>query len=146
MISPSSRRDIHPRQAFEESVRVSDGCWEWQGPIATTGYGTFPWEGRREYAHRIAWTLIHGEEIPAGMVVRHTCDNPPCVRPDHLLIGTKAENSRDMVERGRSTRKTHCIRGHALTPENRYQRPDRPGKSDCLLCNRLRASRQRRAA
>jgi hypothetical protein len=60
--------------------------------------------------------------VPPGKIVRHTCDNPPCVNPLHLMNGTSADNSRDMVLRGRTRPwnegKTHCIRGHEFTPEN----------------------------
>ena len=130
---------MHPRALFEEKVEVGPGCWTWRGTRSSTGYGVMHWDGRLTGAHRIAWTLIHEEEIPAGMVVRHTCDNRPCVRPDHLLIGTRAENSRDMVERGRSTRKTHCKRGHLLSETRRTW----GHTTDCLLCVRVRATNQR---
>lgn len=133
---------MHPRAEFESKVAFGDGCWEWQGTRSSTGYGVMHWDGRLTGAHRIAWTLIHEEPIPDGLVVRHTCDNRPCVRPDHLLIGTRADNSRDMVERGRSTRKTHCKRGHDLSV---YRK--RWGNTvDCVMCARIRAAAQRRRA
>lgn len=129
-------RVMHPQEAFELKVEPTSGCWWWRGPIATSGYGQFPWDGRREYAHRIAWMLWNGHaSIPKGLVIRHTCDTPLCVSPYHLLIGTKADNSRDMVERGRSTRKAICKRGHPLTAENRY-----PLNGNCIPCARLRAA------
>ncbi len=76
-------------------------CVEWRGPRAPQGYGRIR---GRNVAHRVAWELANGREVPAGMLVRHRCDNPPCVNPEHLLLGTAADNARDMVERGRSTR------------------------------------------
>lgn len=77
------------------------GCWLWTAGISGgTGYGTFVYEGRHMGAHRASW-LIHKGEIPKGMDVRHKCDTRSCVNPDHLLTGTRKENMRDMVERGR---------------------------------------------
>lgn len=72
-------------------------CWVWNGRRTTRGYG----KGRRDtLIHRLAYETWVGP-IPEGHVVRHKCDNPPCINPDHLETGTQADNSRDMVERGR---------------------------------------------
>jgi hypothetical protein len=73
-------------------------CIEWTGVRFARGYGR---TSLGEYAHRLAWEAEHGP-IPAGMVVRHRCDNPPCVNVDHLQLGTQAENLADMVARGRA--------------------------------------------
>jgi hypothetical protein len=83
-----------------------DACWEWQGgrlkrPSGELSYGTFRIRRRSFLAHRLAWMLSNGE-IPEGQVVRHRCDNTACVRPDHLLLGTQAQNLEDMRERGRA--------------------------------------------
>lgn len=73
-------------------------CWPWRGNGAPH-YGRF----RGEMAHKVAYRLIHGP-IREGMIVRHSCDNPPCCNPFHLLEGTHQDNSDDAVERGRTSR------------------------------------------
>ena len=78
-----------------------DACWLWQGYVNRRGYGRLSHQGESSYAHRVAWELTH-DAIPPGMVVRHACDNPPCVNPAHLLLGSQADNMRDKKERGRS--------------------------------------------
>lgn len=94
------------RARFEANVQKSDGCWVWMGRLTRRGYGSVlsarP-KRRAMAAHRISWELYRGP-IPEGMLVLHRCDYPPCVNPDHLFLGTVADNNRDMVEKGRSTR------------------------------------------
>jgi len=79
----------------------SDGCWIWPGSRDKNGYGLF-WINRDKYdrAHRVAYRLTFGS-IPAGFYVLHSCDNPPCVRPDHLRAGTQRENIRQAIAAGR---------------------------------------------
>lgn len=87
------------------AVRLSDytvtesGCWEWSGSVDSKGYGRF----RDTKAHRIAYEEWVGP-IPEGHVVRHRCDNPLCINPEHLRTGTHAQNVEDRVERGRSAK------------------------------------------
>lgn len=84
-------------------VEKTSSCWLWLGSRLPTGYGYFYRRGesrRLTYAHRHAFILTHGE-LPVGAVVRHSCDNPACVNPEHLSSGTQADNVRDMVARGR---------------------------------------------
>lgn len=94
------------RSRFEAQVDRAnpEGCWPWTGATDQHGYGkvcALP-IGKYLKAHRIAWMLANLQPIPAGMVVRHQCDNPACVRPDHLLIGTQADNCSDASSRGRA--------------------------------------------
>ena len=68
------------------------------------GYGRFNFNSKEYSAHRVSW-IIHNGKIPADMCILHTCDNPPCVNPKHLWLGTLKENSQDMVRKGRATPK-----------------------------------------
>lgn len=88
-----------------------EGCWNWTGSTTSNGYGWLSTPVRhdplnrpnprpQDYAHRVAWCLSHDNTWPApGQVVRHTCDNPLCCNPEHLLIGTQADNCADRTER-----------------------------------------------
>lgn len=80
-----------------------DDCWEWQSTRNHRGYGKFWLNDRTDLAHRVSYRIHHGL-IPAGLQVRHTCDNRPCVNPAHLLVGTGKENAQDALERGRYKR------------------------------------------
>lgn len=96
-----------PEERFWGSVEKSDGCWNWKGALnhVRGGYGCFnTGSGRRMVgAHRFSWQLHHGP-IPNGLFVLHRCDNPSCVRPEHLFLGTHEENMADMVAKGRGQR------------------------------------------
>jgi DNA-binding XRE family transcriptional regulator len=85
---------------FWRFVEKSNSCWLWIGRKSPKGYGELSYKQHRQRAHRVAWQMANGP-IPDGMIIRHSCDNPPCVRLGHLLIGTIADNNRDKAERGR---------------------------------------------
>jgi hypothetical protein len=81
--------------------RDPDECWPWQGRRMPHGYGTLHHPGRRtSYAHRVAWEFTNGA-IPDGLIVMHTCDNPPCANPRHLRVGTMRDNMQDREAKGR---------------------------------------------
>jgi HNH endonuclease len=81
-----------------------DGCWNWVGS-KRNGYGVIRKYRLYYYAHRVAWELTNGA-IPSGLFVCHHCDNPPCVNPAHLFLGTHADNMRDKTDKGRIPRYT----------------------------------------
>lgn len=84
-------------------VDKKSGCWVWSGPVSKDGYGIFRESSdiKSMAAHRASYRIFRGK-IKEGMFICHKCDNPPCVNPDHLYVGTPQDNSNDMVKRNRS--------------------------------------------
>lgn len=94
-------------------------CWIWKGGKTSKGYGSFKYyQDRPAIGAHVSSYLFHIGEVPKGMLVRHRCDNPPCVNPEHLVAGSNSDNVKDMFERGRNgsstRRQTHCRRGHSF--------------------------------
>lgn len=122
-------------------------CIEWTGAINSGGYGNLWYEGKYWKAHRLAWAQANGP-IPPGMFVLHRCDNPPCVNLEHLFLGTAADNTADMLAKGRSRgqRVTHCPHGHEYTPGNTYLSAEGTGHRHCRTCVQARRARKRLAS
>ena len=88
---------------FWAKVRKSRSCWLWTASKLRGGYGSFwsPDDQSMLYAHRVSWALSRGP-IPLGLFVLNRCDNPPCVNPDHLFLGTLKDNSQDCIAKRRN--------------------------------------------
>lgn len=122
----SKKRPVEER--FWEKVEKLTDCWVWTAGTDDKGYGRIL-NKRKEHggetrAHRLSW-ILHNGPIPTGLYVLHKCDNPPCVRPDHLFLGTNLDNMRDMKEKGRAanSNKEYCVNGHSnwIIKDNRRE-------------------------
>ena len=131
-------RSLTPDQRFENLYlpEPNGGCFLWIGSCAK-GYGRFSVGGHLIKATRYAWEQANGP-IPNGMLVCHRCDNPPCVNPRHLFIGSMLDNMRDQGAKGRNywKNKTECKHGHPYTEGNTGVK--RNGKRFCRTCDRIK--------
>lgn len=139
-----ARQPIEDR--FWRKVDKTGDCWVWTGSVTPRGYGTFflIHPHVRTGAHQYS-AMLHFGMFDRRLKVLHRCDNPPCVRPDHLFLGTMADNSKDMVSKGRHGRynafKTMCVNDHEFTEENTYLYE---GRRMCRQCRRDRDKNRNR--
>ena len=124
-------------ERFWDCVHKTEGCWTWRRSRSVQGYGAFFMHGRYWVASRASWVISYGP-IPNGLWVLHKCDNPSCVRPDHLFLGNQFDNMRDCAAKGRvgggPKTKPNCRRGHF-----------KGGQPKCRICNAARMRRVRQA-
>lgn len=136
-------------ERFWEKVDKSpaSGCWNWMAALNNQGYGQFSIKSRHVYAHRWSYCLANDVEPEsiAGKVICHHCDNPRCVNPEHLFLGTQSDNGVDMMRKGRGggqfKKQTHCNRGHEFTGDNLIVRSS--GTRICRECQRQRSAAAR---
>lgn len=134
------RQRIPMEQRFWSKVNKTNGCWEWQAALDKDGYGRIGTPGKPSFsvkAHRYSW-MLHFGDFDRRMLVCHHCDNPSCVRPEHLFLGTAKDNSQDMSrkQRGKGQSKESCVNGHPRDRANTYIRKDRDGRNrQCRACD-----------
>lgn len=121
------RRNIVPiekeQERFLSKIQVGeeDECWIWIGRTNTDGYGHFDCKNSWKSAHRYMWEWNNGT-IPEGMLVCHTCDNPPCCNnPSHLFLGTVQDNVKDRDSKGRTAKHLGMENGRALLNEEKVR-------------------------
>ena len=121
---------------------MPDGCHIWTGSLSVKGYGCTSVNGKSVRAHRVSYTVYNGE-IPNGLIVCHRCDNPPCVNPAHLFLGTYLDNEQDKLSKGRNYQKnkTHCKHGHPYSGDNLYVKPN--GDRECRTCIQANSLRRK---
>lgn len=94
------RRGVSILDKLIERYKSNGNCWEWEAGKDKNGYGRIWYNNKNQTAHTVAYSVFVGE-IPNGLHVRHSCDNPSCINPDHLILGTHAENMKDKTTRRR---------------------------------------------
>jgi hypothetical protein len=88
---------------FARTIFNDRGCWEYIGECNQYGYGRVPYQDKDQLVTHVTWRLMKGKKVPEGKCLLHRCDNPPCWNPDHLFIGTRADNVVDMIAKGRAS-------------------------------------------
>jgi hypothetical protein len=113
----SKKEDQNIRFWRKTQLNTESGCIEWTAACNKAGYGMFVWSGKTTLTHRLAWRMAKGD-IPEGMNVLHSCDNPPCLNPEHLFLGTLGDNNRDRHAKGRSAGPRGAAHGNTALTEN----------------------------
>jgi hypothetical protein len=128
---------------FFSKVQKTETCWIWTAYKNKKGYGQINSDGyNMKKAHRVSYEM-HNGNIPDGLIVCHSCDNPSCVNPQHLWLGTDLQNAQDRDTKGRcrsgisKKQQTHCIRGHEFSKENTRVRAN--GTRNCRTCHAERS-------
>ena len=106
------------KQAFDQRTERGSACWIWKGAVDKNGYGLFRVQGKTTRVARFLWQVNNDRRLTSDEHVLHSCDNPCCVNPEHLHLGSHAQNMADMAAKGRANRPIGAANGRArLTPE-----------------------------
>jgi hypothetical protein len=128
---------LTPTERFWSNVerRGPTRCWPWKRKIDRKGYGVVRFGGRQWRAHRLAFSLFHGNcFLPSRLGVCHSCDNPACCNPDHLWLGTQADNAQDAIQKGRFSRGS--VNGMAKLSEDKVRQIRASGERYADLASR----------
>jgi len=124
-------------ERFFAKVEKTETCWNWKAYLNKCGYGVFRFTDKIMLAHRFS-VMLSGRSVTPWDVIMHSCDNPKCVNPAHLEIGTLSQNMTDAWARGRKKpslkKRTHCAKGHDLLLVGEYKR------GSCKQCGRDRSA------
>jgi hypothetical protein len=125
-------------------------CWIWDAGRTSKNYGSFVhYPKKPAIGAHVSSYLFHKGEIPDGQIVRHKCNNPPCVNPEHLILGSHSDNMKDMFESDRQSwsnrERTHCRRGHEFAVVGVKVSTKANGKSfrTCRECSRMMDAKRR---
>lgn len=144
------------KERLLSKVEKTDSCWLWTACKNKKGYGQIVLRKKHWLAHRLSYTVFKGG-IPDGMFVCHSCDNPSCLNPDHLWVGSSLDNQRDSHSKGRTSyakngpqhqRRSHCRIGHDYLVTGIYEQVKSDGRvsRSCMECRKVseknRASRR----
>ncbi len=135
--------EITPIDRFLSMIKiVESGCWEWQGYVFKSGYGSFWFNDKTYRSHRFIYEYYHGSICP-DLTIDHLCRNRKCCNPNHLEQVTYKENvlRSPFTQASINSRKTHCIYGHEFNESNTYVYSH--GKRECRICNRTNCKKRR---
>ncbi len=137
----SKPKDAFRVDRFFERVKKTDGCWNWIGTLNSSGYGLILVNYKTIRAHRFSWEL-HNGKITGGLYVLHKCDNPRCVNPDHLFLGTQSDNHADMHAKKRNNQPKGSKSGMAKLDERSVSMIRKGGHTDSFFAKKFNVSRE----
>lgn len=148
--SPKDRFDKKWTRESLNNVRTATACWRWKASFFIKGgYGLFRFDGRAQYAHRVAWVLYRNDPLPpfkhGGLQCDHLCRNRWCVNPFHLELVSSRENThRGKGQAALNALKTHCLQGHPFSETNTYRWNNIRSCRICKIAHRTKYNEKKR--